>query len=173
MPLKRDMEVIMKIKYLSWMPAVLIMVAIFLFSSKPADSSNESSMVIVNQIIDIYQKITNVRYQADETEQIKQVLNHMVRKSAHFCEYAFLAASVAFHLLVWKRQGLPLFLLPVLTVFLYAATDEFHQTFISGRAGLFRDVLIDTAGGVTGSIIFTLIVIFMMKRRKSRKAAVI
>ena len=34
-------------------------------------------------------------------------------------------------------------------VFLSAAGDEFHQTFISGRSGNFGDVLLDTAG-ITG-----------------------
>jgi len=32
-----------------------------------------------------------------------------------------------------------------LTVF-YAATDEFHQTFVRGRTGTLRDVLIDSSG---------------------------
>jgi len=35
-----------------------------------------------------------------------------------------------------------------LTVF-YAATDEFHQTFVHGRTGTLRDILIDGFGGMT------------------------
>ena len=41
----------------------------------------------------------------------------------------------------------------VILVFFYASTDEFHQTFIEGRAGRFTDVLIDTSGGTVGSLI--------------------
>lgn len=42
-------------------------------------------------------------------------------------------------------------------VFLYACSDEFHQYFIPGRAMAFKDVLIDTSGGITGYIIVTII----------------
>ena len=32
----------------------------------------------------------------------------------------------------------------------YAGTDEFHQRFVPGRAGVFRDALLDTAGAAVG-----------------------
>ena len=41
-------------------------------------------------------------------------------------------------------------------VFLYACTDEFHQLFVPGRSGNFRDVIIDTSGGVLSAILFGL-----------------
>ena len=41
-------------------------------------------------------------------------------------------------------------------VFLYACTDEFHQRFVPGRAGLFSDVLIDTLGGFLGLALYLL-----------------
>jgi VanZ family protein len=163
------METFMKIKYFSWLPAALIMVAIFLFSARPADSSNESSMAIVTQIMNLYQDITKVPYEPEEKIQVEEILNHLVRKSAHFCEYAILAVSIAFHLFVLRRRGMPLFLLPVFTVFLYAALDEFHQTFVPGRSGLFQDVLLDTAGGTIGSLIFSLIVLYLLGRLKRKQ----
>ena len=45
----------------------------------------------------------------------------------------------------------------VLLVMIYAATDEFHQLFVDGRSGQFRDVLIDTFGGIAGIYIIYLI----------------
>lgn len=36
---------------------------------------------------------------------------------------------------------------------LYAATDEFHQLFVPGRAGLFTDVLIDATGAAIGLLV--------------------
>lgn len=36
---------------------------------------------------------------------------------------------------------------------LYAATDEFHQLFVPGRAGLFTDVLIDATGAAIGLLL--------------------
>lgn len=35
---------------------------------------------------------------------------------------------------------------------LYASSDEFHQLFISGRAGRIMDVFIDSSGAFTGII---------------------
>lgn len=36
--------------------------------------------------------------------------------------------------------------LSVLISFLYAVSDEYHQSFVPGRGPAFRDVLIDTIG---------------------------
>ena len=45
----------------------------------------------------------------------------------------------------WPKVGGTLLL-----VFLYASSDEFHQSFVPNRTPLFTDVLIDTAGGTLG-----------------------
>ena len=36
----------------------------------------------------------------------------------------------------------------------YAASDEIHQLYVPGRAGQFRDVLIDSAGVLLGICIY-------------------
>lgn len=41
--------------------------------------------------------------------------------------------------------------------FIYAITDEFHQTFITGRTGQFSDVIIDTIGASIGSIVYSIV----------------
>jgi VanZ family protein len=70
------------------------------------------------------------------------------RKLAHLGEYALLAA-LWWRALLTKlphRRALPLaFVIAVL----YAATDELHQTFVSGRAGTPVDVGIDAVGALT------------------------
>jgi VanZ family protein len=43
---------------------------------------------------------------------------------------------------IWREARLALLL-----VALYAASDEFHQLFVSSRDAAVHDVLIDTAGG--------------------------
>ena len=44
-------------------------------------------------------------------------------------------------------------LITLIIVFLYACTDEIHQLFISGRSGEFRDIMVDTCGGIIGLIL--------------------
>ena len=74
-------------------------------------------------------------------------------------EYAILALLVLASIAVWRgRSVVKHYGLALLTAFLYACTDEFHQLFISGRAGRFTDVLIDTTGAFLGLFLVYLIV---------------
>ena len=64
----------------------------------------------------------------------------LLRKLAHAVEFGLLA------FLIWRavRRELPAAALASG----YAATDEYHQTFVSGRVGSVTDWAIDTAGVV-------------------------
>jgi len=66
----------------------------------------------------------------------------VLRKIAHTAEYALLGA-----LLYRAVRNAPAALLLASA---YAVTDEFHQTFVSGRHGSPVDWLIDTAGAAVG-----------------------
>jgi VanZ family protein len=158
----------MKIKYYSWLPAVLIMLIIFYFSSKPADLSDQSSLTITHTMVNIYETISN--NQLPEVKRIETVysLDHIVRKTAHFIEYAMLAAAFAFHFTLWTKRKRYRWFLPVLLAGIYAATDEYHQTFVEGRSGQLSDVLLDTAGAITGVVIFVLLMSLISRLHASR-----
>ncbi len=51
-----------------------------------------------------------------------------------------------------------------LTATIYAATDEFHQLFVDGRACLFTDVMIDSAGAAFAAVIILLIILNAARR---------
>src|SRR5437870_11216842 len=79
-----------------------------------------------------------------------------VRKCAHVIEYAVLA------LLLWRAlRNTPVLGAKMLVVFgavmlgcaLFAASDEFHQTFIKSRTPSVRDVLLDIAGAILGLLV--------------------
>ena len=144
----------MKTKYLSWVPAILIMLIIFNFSSKPAVVSGESSLMISDQIMRIYEKISDVHYNEAIRMDKLSILDHYVRKAAHVTEYAILAATVTLPLWLRKRKGFRLWSLSVLITAGYAATDEIHQKFVPGRSGELKDVLIDSAGAALGAYVF-------------------
>jgi VanZ family protein len=74
----------------------------------------------------------------------------VLRKLAHLAEYAILGALLYRAL---RREPAA-----VALGSLYAATDEIHQTFVSGREGSPVDWLIDTVGVVAG-------VLFLARRR--------
>jgi VanZ family protein len=87
-------------------------------------------------------------------------VDHVGRKFVHASEYALLC------FLWWRalrtRMDRIAALLPAWAITtLYAATDEFHQTFVRGRHGTPVDVLIDSFGAG----IFCLLVIRAHRRR--------
>lgn len=147
----------MKLKWISWLPALMIMGVIFYFSAKPAVNSDESSRTIANFVIKLYEDITDTELNGRNRNQLLDSANHVIRKGAHVTEYAILACAVAFHLYVWgKRRKINILLSVVISAF-YAMTDEIHQLYIPGRSGELRDVIIDTSGALAGALIFCLI----------------
>lgn len=147
----------MKLKYISWLPAFFLMIMIFCFSSKTADTSDQSSTAIADGILNVYENIANQQLEEEVRVEKIGVIDHIVRKSAHFTEYLLLAVAFVFHFILWRKSGWKLFFWSVGLTAFYAATDEFHQLFVSGRSAQFRDVLIDTAGAITGFLIFCLL----------------
>src|SRR5881409_3582598 len=82
----------------------------------------------------------------------------VMRKCAHVTEYAVLA------LLLWRAlRSIPVLRAKTLMVFgavlvgcaLFAASDEFHQTFVKSRTPSVRDVLLDIGGALVGLLIGT------------------
>ena len=78
-----------------------------------------------------------------------------IRKYAHMAEYAALAlfSGLFFVELLMERVPARAAIVTVLFCFLYACSDEYHQTFIPGRAGQFSDVLVDMAGAAFGILL--------------------
>jgi VanZ family protein len=78
------------------------------------------------------------------------VLMLIARKLTHFGEYFALTALWwwALRTQLDARRAL----LPALAIAIgYAITDEIHQSFVDGRVGTWRDVLIDSAGALSAA----------------------
>ena len=69
---------------------------------------------------------------------------------SHAGEFMVLTLLAIFALKTCRIKGNKIYLIALVICFLYACTDEYHQTFVNGRTGQFSDVLIDTAGGAIG-----------------------
>ena len=67
----------------------------------------------------------------------------ILRKLAHATEYALLTLLWAWALRPVTRRNI---YAAALIAVLYAASDEYHQSFVEGRSGLASDVLIDAIG---------------------------
>jgi VanZ like family len=73
------------------------------------------------------------------------------RKLVHFAEYGLLAFLWA-RALRTRMDARRAALVALVVTSLYAATDEFHQTFVEGRHGSPLDWAIDTAGAATATL---------------------
>ncbi|MEP6809309.1 MAG: VanZ family protein [Chthoniobacterales bacterium] len=75
----------------------------------------------------------------------------LVRKGAHVTEYAVLGALMARAFRYGlKKTGTHFVFLVWLLCAVWAALDEFHQTFVASRTGSPIDVMIDAAGALLG-----------------------
>lgn len=132
---------------------VIWMWFIFFMSNQPAEISDSQSLGIINILSELGIDMNGV---------FGDIANFVVRKCAHFLEYmilGFLIINFVKH--DFKLQHIVL--IAIAGVFLYACTDEFHQLFVLGRDGSFRDVLIDTSGGIASAILFSLKKFFSKK----------
>ncbi len=74
----------------------------------------------------------------------------LAKKGAHACGYALLGAAYAHALSPGRRSTRIQAVWSVGLAALYAASDEWHQSFTPGRNPAWMDVGIDTAGAAVG-----------------------
>ena len=151
----------MKVKQkmvLSWAILLIWMVFIFYMSNQPANISNNQSNFVLNLIRNLGMDIEGIYVDIAIT---------IIRKGAHFTEYLILNI-LYFNVLRFYISNKKALIYSIILSFIYSSTDELHQTFVAGRAGRFTDVLIDTSGAATGSIL-----VFFINKIIKRKAKAI
>jgi len=127
-----------------WGPVLLWMVLIFIMSTDSFSSGNTSSFIgpIIQFLL------------SETSPDTLETIHAGIRKCGHVAEY-FILGVLLFRAFggntndkkVWHRAGLSL-----IAVVLYAASDEFHQSFTSSRSGSVIDVGIDSIGGLLAQI---------------------
>lgn len=141
------------LKPLSFVPAILVACMIFNFSAQDSTDSSALSQQVTESIVHSVNYRLNMNWTPEQQQVLVDKAEFYVRKTAHFSEYCLFAITISLPLYVYGVRGFWLFFWTVLICFGYACTDEYHQTFSSGRSPQFRDVLIDTSGGLLGTLI--------------------
>jgi VanZ family protein len=124
------------------------MALIFLFSTGEMSASN-TSRIVRPLLLWLFPDISEERL---------NLAHFLVRKAAHFTEYAILALLAArafFHSsrVPLRRRWL---MAALLLVVVYSLTDEYHQTFVPTRTGSIYDSFIDMSGGAAALLLLTL-----------------
>ena len=93
-------------------------------------------------------------------------LSFLVRKLAHFTEYAVL--GMLMYILFLKPDGRSRYILPMGLCLAAAGIDEGIQIFAADRGPALRDVILDFAGSCAGIYItaFVVVILYMKSRRR-------
>lgn len=147
----------MKKKYIRFIVTMLTLIwmgIIFYFSSQPAVQSASLSGGILRRIQEI---VSSIPVMGDAF--LVGFTEHILRKGAHMTEYAILGMLLILCMYQYLPEQKRRFRLPaaLLAGILYAGSDEFHQTFVPGRSGELRDVLLDSVGVLVGIAVISAI----------------
>lgn len=151
---------------------------IFCMSAHPGGESGALSRQIVELIISIIVP-DYANLPIDDQASWFNAVHLFVRKLAHFTEFAILGGLV-----INLLMRIPTFankqdacITPTASIGIswiltcaYAASDELHQAFVPGRACMFSDVLIDSAGALTG-ILFVAAIAHIRTRIACRQSS--
>ena len=142
-----------------WIPVVLWMSLIFILSHQDATRSSQLSGGLMTAVMDALAGLFKGISIQPET------LHFILRKGAHFTAYLVLGLLAAYAQEPKRRKE---WLWTLIICIVYAVSDEYHQTFIPGRSGELRDVLIDSAGSFTGLVFYGLTLYLLKIRNRSR-----
>jgi VanZ family protein len=125
-----------------WLPVLVWMVFIFIGSTDLMSAEHTSRFIG-----------PFLRWFApDLTEATVASIQLIVRKCAHLTEYAVLAGFLYRALRQRREQVIPavIIIIAFLIAAIYAALDEFHQSFVVSRTASAWDVAIDCMGAALG-----------------------
>lgn len=95
-------------------------------------------------------------------------IEFFIRKAGHVSEFAILALLWSLALLAKPVKVIMALLTSSIISLVYAASDEWHQTFVKGRTGHGIDVAVD-AVGILLAVLLVLVVLWIRTRIKRRR----
>lgn len=147
----------MKKRLKNFIPFVLWAGLIFVLSAQPSIVSGKQSGYIAGTLQSLLGGFMGGEG-VGNMQALYEVLDHLVRKSAHAAIYAILGMTALWGFVRGQfGQGRAQVVAAHLLCTLYAALDELHQFFVPGRGMLLSDVLLDSVGalvGIAGLIFF-------------------
>ncbi len=146
-----------------WLPAAGWYAVIWFFSAQNGTESQNMSDGVLTQLFH-YDILNSPMVLSD-------LLSFLIRKAAHMGVFFVLTGLLVFALKGCVQRpggqaGAAIGLCGAL-----AALDEFHQTFVPGRSGLPRDVVIDVCGGAAFLLCWWVFRKLQARRARKKEAA--
>lgn len=151
------------LKPLSFVPALIIMYCIYSFSAQDGTTSSQLSYSVSHKVVTVVDRIFDFELTEEQIDRSIDKIHYYIRKTGHFTEYFILAVAVSLPLYVYGIRGIWLVLTALILCTGFACLDEYHQLYVSGRAGSLKDVLIDSSGALVG-IVCTRIVGYIFRK---------
>lgn len=158
---------------LATIPMLVMMVVIFVMSHQAGVESAGTSKGIGEIIVEIL----DIEVPPDLTPSTVPIFFGLnIRKLAHIFLYALLGGT-SFLFMTSLPLKVSAYIRPsicaagaVIISFLYACSDEFHQSFIAGRDGKFADVGVDAIGFLTVAILIMAVwyLVFWFRSRRAK-----
>jgi VanZ family protein len=140
-----------------WVLATIIwMVVIFCFTQLPYFTGKSTSDAIQKVVVKEHQTVHTPSANHEEIEGV----NLIIRKATHVTVFGILAILLFKSIEIYRFSYFRAWFL----TFLYAITDEYHQSFMPGRGPSFRDVMIDSSGAL-----LALLLVRFLSRKRSLK----
>lgn len=128
------------------LPLILVLITtLFIWGNSllPGSVSSSQSGIITKLLYPLFKNVMSV-----------DTLTTIIRKLAHFTEYAILGLVLAYF---YKSKTNKYLLFALLQGVITAIIDESIQLLVPNRAGLLTDVLIDTSALLFGLLVFYII----------------
>lgn len=154
---------------LSLAVVLAIMVMIFCFSAQTGEESGAMSGRITTWLVKLFVPDFET-LPADQQQNLCSAVGVVIRKGAHFSEYALLGFFLMLHIRqIQKRAKVRLpWLWSWVVGTLYAVSDEIHQGFVGGRHPAVMDVMIDSSGVIAGTLLL-LLVLGRIRKEKEKE----
>lgn len=147
----------------AWLPAAAWYFLIWNFSAQTAAESSGTSGGLTHRVLTwVYPPYRDMTPEARSA--LIESLSFVVRKGAHMFLYFVLTGLLLLALRTLFRHNGRRAAATAALCALLAGLDEYHQTFVPGRSGELRDVLVDLSGGCVLLLLWWLLHRFLSHR---------
>ncbi len=141
---------------LAWLPAAAWYLVIWNFSAQTAAESSGTSGGVTDRVLTwVYPSYRDMTPEARNA--LIESLSFVVRKGAHMFLYFVLTGLLLLALRTLIQHSAHRAAAAAGLCALLAGLDEYHQTFVPGRSGELRDVLVDLSGGCISLLLWWLL----------------
>ncbi|MFH5812147.1 VanZ family protein [Companilactobacillus sp. FL22-1] len=156
-----------------WFWGGVVLIELILFYSSSMTYKQQTSVPFLEKYMHgkpFYNSLSRIHFtyggkvQSVENDGYYKFVEFFIRKGAHFGIYLILGVCLCLALFTYFKKNLFLrIFIPWMVTTGLAAFDEFHQGLTGGRTPSVIDVILDSAGALTGILLVSLIVFLVFK----------